>query len=60
MYGYRAAREAAMPEVQKLVKRFGLTAVGSCIGKLREKAKAQAKFERAAAELEAMKRNLEG
>lgn len=31
-----AVKAAAMPEVKKLVKRFGCAAVSACLGKLRE------------------------
>lgn len=31
----RAAAKAAMPEVKKLVRRFGRAAVGNCLAKIR-------------------------
>lgn len=41
---HRAKIAAAMPEVRKLVKRFGRQAVGNCIGKLRAEEKGQAEL----------------
>lgn len=32
----RASRERAMPEVKKLVKKYGRTAIGWCVNQLRE------------------------
>lgn len=47
----RAAAAAAMPEVKKLVKKFGRAAVGNCMGKI-------AASERAAKKLAVMKRDV--
>jgi hypothetical protein len=51
----RARRDACMPEVKRLVKKYGLATVGGCVARLREHAKAQkklAELRREAADLE--------
>lgn len=47
----RALRVAAMPEVKRLVKKFGRATISSCIGKIRD-------GEKAAAKLAALKREI--
>lgn len=47
----RAAASAAMPEVKRIVKKFGRVAVSNCIGKI-------IASERAAAKVAAMKKEL--
>ena len=47
----RAARQAAMPEVKRLVKKYGRSTVANCIGKIREQ-------ERAVQKLAALKREI--
>lgn len=47
----RAAATAAMPEVKRLVKKFGRAAVGNCMGKI-------AASERATKKLQAMKKEV--
>lgn len=51
----KAKRDAAMPEVKKLVKKYGRTAVSSCLSRLAEYDKATrkiAELRKQAAELE--------
>jgi len=48
-------REACMPEVKRLVKKYGLSIVGGCVSRLRAHANAQkrvAMLKREAADLE--------
>lgn len=51
----KAKRDAAMPEVKRLVKKYGRTAVSGCLNRLAEYDKAQKKIaalRKEAAELE--------
>lgn len=48
----RLARNAAMPEVSKLVKKFGRSTVSYCINELREFDKKNIALEKARKELE--------
>jgi predicted translin family RNA/ssDNA-binding protein len=43
----KAAREAAMPEVRRLVKKHGYPAITYCLGQMRDKAKAEKKLKEA-------------
>jgi len=51
----RAARKAAMPEVMKLVRRYGRTTISGCLAKLKDQDKIRlriARLKREAVELE--------
>lgn len=52
-------REAAMPEVKKLVRKYGRQAVGWCVNQLAEYERKMKKLEQAKAEVRAMERELE-
>jgi hypothetical protein len=54
----KAAREKAMPEVKRLVKRYGRAAVGNCLAKLRDRDKAAKKVAELKRELSRLEKNL--
>jgi hypothetical protein len=54
----RAASTAAMPEVKKLVKRFGRAAVGNCLGKIAEWEREQKKLSKLRSEVAQLERRL--
>lgn len=54
----RRANAAAMPDVREVVKKHGLTAVNSCLMKLREFDKKARQAEKLRAEADALEREL--
>lgn len=54
----KATREAAMPEVKRLVKKFGRASVGYCLTKLRDRDKAAKKVADLKRELQRLEKNL--
>lgn len=53
----RANRKAAMPEVERIVRRFGIGTVGGCISKIRERNAARKKIDNLKKELAALQRS---
>jgi hypothetical protein len=54
----RAASTAAMPEVKKIVKRFGRAAVGNCLNKIVEWEREQKKLSKLRSEVAQLERRL--
>lgn len=54
----RAQATAAMPEVKRLVKKYGRLAVGNCLGKIRARDKEAAKLAALKREVHELERGL--
>jgi hypothetical protein len=52
----RAKRKAAQPEVERLVKRYGIRTIGGCLAKIRERGKVQKKVAALKRELSELER----
>jgi hypothetical protein len=55
---HRALRKQAMPEVLKLVKKYGRKAISGCLTKVRETEKAKRKLAEMQKEIEQLKRSI--